>query len=219
MKFFQVTPTRVRALEAKWRSTINRLRGPIPLSLAIAHMVAESNGVEEPTIRDAQRYPLGLMQIPRRIGTRFKYDETALKVPTTSIYVWTLKTLNDSAYVHANYASWWSSATYDFWLAVRLFFIMDSKAFNALLKAALDDGSSYKSLSGVQSWVRTKMEKTQRFGLFTQRDLTRIMQHLDEVKAAMILLDGPDKASYAFTDAPALTPGTPLSVLGTVNAL
>lgn len=216
MQFFQITNARLTLLNEKWRTALNRIRGPIPLGLALSHMVAESNGNTDPTIRDTRRYPLGLMQIPRRIGRRYKYTETSLKISTNNLYVWSLKTLQDSSLIHQNY-SWWTTAARDFWLAVRLHFILDHQPFTNLLTAAAAAGSSYKSTSGVQSWIRTQMEKTKRFGPFHYRDLINIARHLDEMRDAMQFIDGPDKASYAFTDAPALSPGSTINTLGTVG--
>lgn len=213
MRYYQITDARLRSLETTWRSTINRFRGPAPLGLAVAHMVAESNGQTEPTIRDARRRPIGLMGIPRLVGLHFRYTEDYLKIPVNNIYVWALATNRDARNLHEMYSTTWTTPDYDFWLAVRLTFILGDITFKHLTNAALADGSAYARTTGIQSWVRTKMEKNQRFSRYGHRDLSYLMDHLDVVRNAMTRIDGVDKASYAFSEAPPLSPGAPHTVL------
>jgi hypothetical protein len=215
MKLYPITTARLRTLEQTWQKTINRFRGPAPMGLALAHMLAESNGKTEPLIWDARRRPVGLMGIPLRVGSRYKYDETYLKVPVNNIYVWSLKTNDDAQYLHQTYPTIWTIPDYDLWLAVRLLFIMGNTSFNNLLTAAKADGSIYTRVSGIQLWVRTRMGKTKPFGL-TLRKIVEIMDHLDDIRRAMQIIDGKDHASYAFSDAPTLSPGAPYTVLETV---
>lgn len=215
MKYYQITTARLRSLEQTWQKTINRFRGPAPMGLALAHMLAESNGKTEPLINDVKRRPVGLMGIPLKIGSRFKYDETALKVPTNNIYVWALKTNQDAQYIHNMYTTYWSIPDYDFWLAVRLLFIIGNTAFNNLIITAKKDGSTYTRISGIQLWVDTLMNKTKQFGM-TRRQMSQVMNHLDSVYFAMKLIDGKDHASYAFSEAPTLSPGAPHTVLEAV---
>jgi len=208
MKFFQITIARMRSLEETWRSSINRFRGPIPLGLAIGHMIADSNGVAEPTIRDAIRRPIGLMGIPRLTGLDFKYTEEFLVKPVNNIYVWARALNKEALRVHTAHASTWATPDYDFWLAVRLSFLLGDTTFDNVIAAAVADGSTYKKISGMQTWVRTKMDRTKRFGRHRYRDMNCLMDHLDGMQNAMLRIDGPDKASYAFSEAPPLTPGT-----------
>ncbi len=207
MKYYQITSPRLQTLTTSWQATLNRFRGPAPLGLALAHMVAESNGQTEPTIRDARRRPIGLMGIPRLVGLRFRYTEDFLKVPVNNIYVWALKTNQDARLLHATYPTAWTTPNYDFWLAVRLIFVLGDTVFKNLATAAS------ANTAAIQSWVRTQMKKTRRFGQHSHRDLTQLMDHLDTVRTAMVRVDGPDKASYAFSEAPALSPGAPHTVL------
>lgn len=213
MKYFQVTIARLNALDSAWRGTVNRFRGPVPMGLAIGHMLAESNGVTDPAIRDARRRPVGLMGIPRLVGLRFKYSEDFLKVPVNNIYVWSLKTNKDAQYLHQTYKSTWATPDYDFWLAVRLLFIVGDVTFSNIVTTAKASGDAYTRVSGIQTWVRTKMDKTKRFGSYGYRAMTRLMDHLDALRNAMVRLDGSDKVSYAFSEAPTLSPGTPATVL------
>jgi hypothetical protein len=213
MRYYQVTIARLRKLDETWRTTINRFRGPAPVGLAVAHMNAESNGQTEPTIRDAQRRPIGLMGIPRLVGLRFKYDEDYLKVPVNNIYVWSRKTNLDAHALHNKYGSTWTTPDYDFWLAVRLVFILGDTTLDNLIAAAKSSGDAYTRIAGVQTWVRTKMDKTKRFGRHGYRDLKQLMDHLDDVRNAMVRIDGPDKASYAFSEAPPLSPGAQHTIL------
>jgi len=182
-------------------------------------MVAESNGQEDPTARDLHRRPVGLMQIPLRLGRKNGYNANDLKTPVNSIYVWALLINKDAAFLHASFPTWWTSANYDFWLAVRLLFIMGSQPFLGLLQTVHDAGAAYRSTGGVQAWVRTKMYSTQRFGRYDRSTLLRLMDHLDDVLTALVTIDGPSKASYAFSDAPPVTPGIPMTVFGQRAAL
>jgi hypothetical protein len=213
MRYFQITIARLRKLEEAWRSSLNRFRGPAPMGLAIAHMVAESNGQKTPTIRDARRRPIGLMGIPRREGLRFKYTETYLEIPVNNLYVWALKTNKDAHALHTKYTTTWTTANYDFWLAVRLVFVLGDTTFDNLVADAKSSGDAYTGMSGVQSWVRTKMAKNKRYGRYGYRELKYLMDHLDDVRNAMVRIDGPDRASYAFSEAPTLSPGAPHTVL------
>jgi hypothetical protein len=212
MKLFQVTLARVRTLEAKWRSTINKYRGPIPLGLAVASMVAGSNGDEDPVMLDASRRPIGIMQIPLRDGRKLGYGETVLKDTTNNIYVWCLKTNRDAQTMKTNFSSWWSEAKYDFWLAVRTAYLLGFPAVTRLFAAVETAGKT--STADVQTYLR---EEARRVGNFSPRDLKQIADHLDEVRTAMVMTDGPDQASYAFFDAPAAAPGGTNAISNTAS--
>jgi len=218
-RLFQITPARLRALEKTWRSTINRFRGPVPAALGIAHMVAESNGDEDPTIRDATIRPIGLMQIPYREGRRRGYTETTLLNTTNNIYVWALKSNTDAAFLHNTYPSAWTEPNYDFWLAVRLVFIVGQNIFSDLYTAAAAGTSPGAIVTAIQSWITNTMTSTQRFGTFRASDLLRISDHLDKVRSALNSLDGPNKVSRAFTEAPTISPGNEIDVLYTTVAM
>lgn len=207
MKYYQITTARLRTLEQTWRKTINKFRGPAPMGLVLAHMLAESNGKTAPLINDIKRQPIGLMGIPLRVGSRFKYDETSLKVPTNNIYVWSLNTNLDAQYIHKTYPTTWTTPDYDFWLAVRLLFTLGNTAFNNLVNAAKSANSAYTHISGIQTYIRTNGIK----GNFPY-----LMNHLDDVRTAMELIDGKNRASYAFSEAPTLSPGAPHTVLEAV---
>lgn len=207
MKLRQITLARLRALETKWRATINKYRGPAPLGLAVASMVAESNGDEDPTLLDPLRRPVGIMQVSLRDGRKFGYGETVLKDTTNNIYVWCLKTNKDAQQLKANFA-WWSEAKYDFWLAVRAAFVLGFPTMMRIFATAelLRDATS---TAAVQTYLRTTKK---RFGAFSPHDLSHLADHLDEVRTAMTTIDGPDQASYAFFDAPPAAPGGKLAL-------
>lgn len=202
MKLFQVTLARVRTLEAKWRSTINKYRGPVPLGLAVASMVAGSNGDEDPVMLNLSRRPIGLMQVPLRDGRKLGYPETALRDTTNNIYAWCLKTNRDAQVMKSNFSSWWSEPKYDFWLAVRAAFVLGFPTVTRVFAAAEQGGA--RSTADVQAYLRGEARRT---GAVGPQDLKQTADHLDEVHTALITVDGPDKASYAFFDAPAAAPG------------
>lgn len=218
MTFYQVTLARLRLLEAKWREVINRFRGPIPMGLAIVHMVAESNGDTDPRARDLRRRPIGLMQVPLRDATRVKYNETALKDPTTNIYVWTLITNQHAQQIKTAFSSWWTWPSWDFWCAVRLVWILGLTNTTNLFNAAQASGSEFASAMGSMAWVRTRMSNTQRFGTFDKRTLMKVADHLqDDVLTALNHIDGPRAVPYAFFDAPTIAPANAIARLANVS--
>jgi len=177
-------------------------------------MLAESNGVEDPMIRDANRRPTGLMQINRRDGVRFGYREDELKKPAVNINVWAKKTLRDSKYLHETYTAW-AHANYDFWKAVRLVFIVGRTNVENLIDAA-----DANNTDGITRELQTYMNTTtRRFGRFGWRDLRRISAHLDDMERAMILIDGDNKVSDAFTASVMGSPEHPVVALGSMNLL
>jgi hypothetical protein len=161
-------------------------------------MLAESNGVEDPRVRDSKRRPLGIMQIPRWTGKHYGYRETDLKKTTNNIYLWAVATNADAVYLHGTYASAWTKPKYDFWLAVRLLFIVDRKNFANLYSAASASSAEDAVAQTIISWIQTTMTSTQHVGSFRYRDCVRIARHLQEVEKALLLLDGPDHESDNF---------------------
>lgn len=206
MKLYQITSSRLRTLETKWRATINKYRGPVPLGLAVASMVAESNGDTDPTMLDPKRRPIGIMQLSLRDGRKLGYPETALQDTTNNIYAWCLKTNRDAQQMKTHF-TWWTSATYDFWLAVRAAYILGFPTVTRVFAAAEQGGAS--STADVQTYLR---EEARRVSTFSPQDLKQIAAHLDDVRTAMTSIDGPDHASYAFSDAPATAPGGKLAL-------
>lgn len=202
----QITTARLQAIDRRWRSTVNKYRGPIPAGLAIAHIVIESNGVATPPVHDAQ-HSMGMMRIPQRVGQQNGYIEEDLEDPIKSLYVWCVQTNKDSAQLHKLYSSAWTQANYDFWLSLRLIFVLGFTSYNNLAAKVVATRSVNQGTADMQAWIRTNMPNDQRFGTFRVRDLRRIADELDQFKGAMNLLDGPNKISPLFSRAPELNPG------------
>jgi hypothetical protein len=182
-------------------------------------MVAETNGNEDPTVRNLQQRPTGIMKVPLRRSRGLGYHEEALKITTNNIYVWCRLTNIDADYVHTQWPTWWSTANLEFWLAVRLFFILNKAAFDSLFTKVNNAGASYRSLAGVQSWIRTVMTSDQRIGPHSRRDLRRIADHLDDMRKVMHALDGPGFTSERFSQLSIVAPGTDSTKFRTVTAM
>lgn len=202
----QITTARLQAINSKWRSTINKYRGPIPAGLAIAHIVAESNGAATPPVRDT-KHSTGMMRIPRRVGQQNGYTEDDLENPIKNLYVWCIQTNKDSSRLHQEYSSDWTEANYDYWLSLRLIFVLGFTSYNKLMTNVAATRTVNQGTADLQAWVRTTMPDTQRCGTFNARDLRRIVDELDQFKNAMNMFDGHNRISALFSQAPALNPG------------
>ena len=215
MILFQLTTSKLRETDSKWRSTINRFRGPVPPGLGIAHIVALSNGVEDPAPRDPRTRPIGLTQVPTRAGRALGYKEADLIKPGNNIYAWAAKTNQDAVALHQAYPQSWTKAGYDFWLTVHLYFLMTT-AFYALMLASDATSTTDGVIGALTAWVRNSMQETQRFGTFSTKDLRRIVDHLDSMRTALVTLDGPDKSvSTTFGAEVTTNPGSVMDVLKT----
>lgn len=215
-RYHKITQTRLRALEKKWRGTLNLYRGPVPGGLGIAHMLAVSNGDTDPTLRDVQLRPVGLMQVPYREGRRLRYVAEDLKDPTINMYVWCVLANEHAQWLHENYTDW-TSPDIDFWVGVRAVFILGRTNFANLYALVKDDG--YSLMTGVTTWVRTIQTPTQRFNGLSRTDLRRTVDHLEEVRTAIKTLDGPRWVSERFSEGPTVAPGTELARHATVAAV
>ena len=202
----QITTARLQAIDRQWRSLINKYRGPIPAGLAVAHIVAESNGAATPIVRDAKR-SIGMMRIPTKIGLQNGYKEIELKKPLVSLYVWCVQTNKDSKRQHTTYPTMWPQANYDYWLSLRLVFTLGFINFDNLAVKVLHTAAPGALTSAIQTWIRSEMSPLQRFGTFRARDLLRIADELDWFRTAMNTLDGPNRVSALFHKAPELNPG------------
>ena len=217
----QITTARLRLLDQRWRSVIHKYRGAAPVGFAVAHMIAESNGVEAPTVRDAKR-STGIMRVPFRIGKQHGYTEEQLEDPVKNIYSWGLLTNANSQRLSRQFAKSWTKANTDFWLSVRLVFVLGFPSYeklHALVFPKTTDitAAVNKTTATIQSWIRNTMKSTQHFGTFNARDLRRIADELDKFTLAMTLLDGPNKVGTHFTMAPAVTPGGVLEAANTAR--
>jgi hypothetical protein len=221
-RFYKITRPRLLALGNKWAPTLNRFRGPIPVGLGIAHMIATTNGDEDPTLRDAQLRPVGLMQIPYREGRRLRYVEKDLKDSTINLYVWCLLANNHAEWLHENYARW-TMPNIDFWQGVRLVFIVGRTNFANLYTAAKNAGyyaedSNFAPTAGIMEWIQTQQTLTQQFNGLSRADLRRIVDHLGEVRTAIQMLDGLNWISARFSEGPTVAPGNEFSRHKTVAA-
>jgi hypothetical protein len=208
----QITTARLHAIDRKWRSVVNKHRGPIPTGLVVAHIVAESNGDATPVVKDAQR-SIGMMRIPYRVGLKHGYTEEDLEDPIKNIYVWCMQTNKDSERLRNEYTSSWTEANYDYWLSLRLIYTLGFKNYNNLAAKVVNTATTNQLTAAIQDWIRISMPKLQRFGTFRARDLRRIADELDLFKNAMILLGGPNKVSKRFFQAPEQAPGGEFEVM------
>lgn len=197
-----ITPTRLRELGAAWHVTLNKYRGAAPLGFAVAHMAS--------TVPARARRAVGIMRVPLLTGQGYGYSEAMLEDPTRNIYVWGLLTNQISAELHRRFATSWATPNPDFWLSVRLSYLMGFTSYTMLHKLALPTTAEVTATAGavtsaLVSWIRDTMLNTQRFGKLTARDLRRTADELELFSKAMALLDS---APYvAFTAAPPVTPG------------
>ena len=208
----QITTARLQTIDRRWRATVNKFRGPIPMGLAIAHIVVESNGAATPVVRDAKR-SIGMMRIPYRVGLRHGYTEEELEETVKNLYVWCLQTNKDSERLHREYPSNWTQANYDYWLSMRLIYKLGFTSYNNLAAKVINTATTNQITAAIQSWIRTSMPTTQRFGTSRARDLRRIADELDLFRNAMTLLDGPNKISALFSQAPAQSPGGEFEIM------
>lgn len=207
----QITTVRLQALDAQWRTVINKYRGAAPVGLAIAHMTAESNGDTAPIIRDTQR-STGIMRIPFRVGKKYGYSEKELEDPVKNIYCWGLLTNADSQRLIRQFNKSWTKPNYDFWLSVRLLFVIGFANYEKLFAKTYPTtgditAATDATTAGLLNWIRNDMTRTQRFGTFNYRDMQLIADELDNFTKAMTLLDGIDRIGNNFTMAPTVTPG------------
>jgi len=205
-------------MDRKWRTHVNKYRGPIPAGLAIAHIVIESNGDATPIVRDAKR-SIGMMRIPYRIGLALGYTEEDLEDPIKNLYVWCVQTNKDSARLHKEYPSTWTRPNYDYWLSLRLIYVLGFTSFNNLAAKVSSTTTTDQLTADIQAWIRNSMSSTQRFGTFRARDLLRIADELDLFRKAMQLLDGSDNnTSTLFSRAPEQVPGGELEGMRLASA-
>jgi hypothetical protein len=207
----QITTARLRTVATRWRTQINKYRGVIPTGLAVAHIVAESNGEATPVVRDAKR-SIGLCRIPKLVGQKYSYTEEDLEDPIKNLYVWCLQTNADGKRLSQTYLSAWTQANYDYWLSLRLVFVLGFLNYNNLVEK-LSTIVADQVTADLQYWIRNTMTGAQRFGTFRARDLRRIADELDQFHSAMKLLDGPNKVSARFYQAPEMNPGGEVEAL------
>jgi len=209
--FYQITKPRLRLLDVRWRSTFKRFCGPVPAGLGIASLLAESNGNEDPTVRDIDTNPVGLMQIAQRDGRRYGYEKEDLQKPTINVFVWCAKTNTDSQWISQLYSTYWSAPVIDYWLMVRLLFIVGQDMFKKLLSACSDAGNK---TANVLAHLNTT---SLRYGRYQGTTLRRIVVHLEEVRTALIMLHGLRYQATSFGQTPLKNPGSDTAILEAVT--
>lgn len=212
MKYYPLPIARLQALRTRWQPTIQRYKGAAPAGLGVAHMTAESNGTEDPVIRDTKRRPIGLMQVPYRTGRQHGYTEAQLKNATVNIYVWGLQTNKDADALHRAYPADWATPNLDFWCAVRLFWILGHTTFHNLYSIMRSIEPSYRNTAGIVTWTRSQTTRTH-IGRYSQRDLRRIADHIEAFRYALNALEGKNYVTPSWFEGPAVTPGNYIEVL------
>jgi len=199
MTFNQITSTRLRELDTAWGAALNVSRGPAPRSLGLCHMLAETNGTTPTTTQSTTHRDVGIMRLSLRDTTKLGYQETAAQNANTNIYLWCkLANLHAEA-LHAAFPTWWTIANLDFWLAVRLVFVMGIIPTKKLLATVNQANSADHSTAAVISWMRSTASVNQCFGTFNHFDLVHLADHLDEVLRGMGWIDGPHYVAPHFS--------------------
>jgi hypothetical protein len=196
---YQVTETRLRELDASWSATLQRFRGPVPRSLGLCHMLAETNGNPEPVTHDPTRRTVGIMRLTLLDTTRLGYQEAAALDPRTNVYLWCKLANQNAETLHRLFSTWWTNANLDFWLAVRLFFIVGPAVITNLFNTVARANRNYHSTVAVLNWIRTEMPAATRFGAYNRFQLLQVATHLDQVLAGMCALDGPRYTAAHFS--------------------
>lgn len=197
MKFFSLSIPRLRAFNTKWRTAFTSLRLVIPPGLGVIHLVALSDGNEDPPQKDIRYCPIGLMQIPRRTGQRLGFKSEDLKKTPNNIYAWAKMTNQDARTLYNINQALWTRPTYDFWLTVHLMFLMQT-SFSTLWEYANPTTANTDHIfTLLLGWIAA-MDKTSHVGHFQYRDMQILARHLESAQKALIALDGPDHATAAF---------------------
>ena len=203
MILYGASPVRLRELGVSWNATLDRWRGPVPRSLGLAHMAAETNGVTDPPTRDATQRTVGIMRLRVADVLRLGQTEAQAKDPALNLYLWCQLANDYGRRLHAQYSTWWTSANLDFWAAVRATFVLGLASTETLFTTVHQAGAAYRSTAGVQQWIRT-LGQGRRFGRFGPFELRQLANHLDEVIVGMTALDGANYvAAHFFATVPA----------------
>lgn len=196
--FYQITTPRLQELDRQWGAVFNTSRGPVPRSLGLCHMLAETNGVEQPVTHSTAHRTVGIMRLNLRDTVRMGYEETTAQDARTNIYLWCRLANVNAGALHTSFLGWWQKPNLDFWLAVRLFFVLGPTPSKNLLTTVGRVGPEHRSTAGVIDWIRTMATPTQRFGQFSRFDLLQLADHLDSVLVGMSSLDGPQYVAAHF---------------------
>jgi len=210
--FYKITTPRLRTLDAKWRGVINRYKGAAPSGLGVAHMTAESNGQEQPVVRNVQWKPVGIMQVPLRRATPLGYTATTAIVPVNNIYIWGRLTNDDAQRLHDT-LNWWTTANNEFWLTVHLYFVLREKAFTSLVRQ-----SAGRSLAELQTWIVNTMPPNGHVGQYTRRKMVELSLHIDAMRRALQSLEGPAHVTPSFSKRTIVAPGTDTQQFKTIEA-
>ena len=196
---YQITEPRLRELDESWGGTFNRSRGPVPRSLGLCHMLAETDGIEQPVTHDLTRRTVGIMRLALRDTLRLGYQETAARDAHTNIYLWCKLANQNAEWLHTKFASWWAIPNLDFWLAVRLLFMLGPTTTGNLF-AAVSQMVTERSTAAVLNFLRVATSPTLRFGSYNRTDLLALIAHLDAVLRGMQALDGSNYVATHFSE-------------------
>jgi hypothetical protein len=203
MILFDLNPTRLQQLAALWGTLLDRWRGPVPRSLGLAHMTAETYGNPSPSSRDLTQRTVGLMRLRVADVQRLGQTEESATDPTLNLYLWCRLANEYGQWLHANFSAWWTAANLDFWLAIRIVFMLGQPSTGNLFTTVAAAGTAYRSTAGVQQWIRTQTQG-KRFGRFGPFELRQLANHLDEVLRVMTAFDGAHYvAPHFFASVPA----------------
>ena len=216
MKLFPLNIPRLRALNAKWRTAFTSLRLVIPPGLGVIHIAALSDGNEDPPTPNSQLWPIGLMQVPRRIGQRLGFRSEDLKKTPNNIYTWAKMTNQNARSLHnlynANYGLW-TKPTYDFWLTVHTMFLLGT-SFTTLWGLARPTTAHVNHVFTRLLDYMTRLTGAGHIGQFSHHDIQLLAKYLNSAQRALVTLDGPDHATAAFgSEMSVANPGSVMTVL------
>lgn len=183
----QVTTQLLNKLRV-WDAQLNKHRGAAPLGYALAHMAVESGG--DATTSYARGHLTGIMRVTWRTAKKYDYSVEDLLNPTINIYCWGRSINEISRDLYTKRISLWTKPNQDFWLNVRLVYVLGIKSYEKLLDLVLtsketEENAVDKVLETVQYWVRNNMKATQHVGSYKQRELAKKLLNLQGFTKAM----------------------------------
>jgi hypothetical protein len=150
------------------------------------------------------------MGIPVLQGQRLGYTQDQMREGETSVYLWAVTFNKNGIQLRGLYPTLWTEPTYDFWLSVRLVFVLGLQTYQALVTEVQKTGAASGTTNitaDIQNWITNVMPDTQKIGTQNKLSLTRISNELDDFRRSTQSLDGPDRASSSFGLAPTINPG------------
>jgi hypothetical protein len=171
-------------------------------------MAAETNGKPMPTTRNATQRTVGIMRLRVPDVQALGETEQTAADPILNLYLWCRLANTYGQWLHETFSRWWPTANLDFWLAIRLVFVLGQASARNLITTVDAAGAAYRSTAGVQQWLRT-LGQGKRFGHFGPFELRQLMNHLDDIRVAIAALDGAGYVTSRFFATPSVFKSMP----------